>query len=125
MSIHTRWKTLEVIPTLDVGSLEEALSFYHALGFEKEWSYPSDESPDHVGLALGKVNLMLALCRDEPPKIERQNLYFVMNDLTGFHEHLRGEFGEKVPEIVDSDYGMRDFALRDPWGHLLTFGEAL
>ncbi len=22
-----------------------------------------------------------------------------------------------------SDYGMLDFALRDPWGHLLTFGE--
>ena len=33
--------------------------------------------------------------------------------------------GLDVPELADTDYGMRDTSITDPWGHHLTFGEAV
>ncbi len=116
------WTVVEVMPALAVGDLEEASRYYEALGVSREWAFPSDAEPTHVGLTLGPVSLMMALCTDRP--IHRQNLYFVMIGVGAYREKLREALGEDVPKVVESDYRMRDFALEDPWGHLLTFGEA-
>lgn len=119
------WEVVEVLPTLMVDDLDRAVTYYEALGFERDWSYPSDEEdPTHVGLDFGPVHLMLSLCHDPPSEIPRQNLYFVLESLSAYHQRLRSALGDDVPEIVDSDYGMRDVSLQDPWGHLLTFGES-
>lgn len=111
------WEVVEVLPTLAVDDLDRAVTYYEALGFERDWSYPSDEDPTHVGLDFGPVHLMLSLCHDPPSEIQRQNLYFVLESLSAYHQRLRSALG-------DSDYGMRDVSLQDPWGHLLTFGES-
>lgn len=115
------WTVVEVMPSLGVGDLREAITFYRKLGFVWEWDYPEGAEASHVGISFGDVNLMLARCADRP--IERQNMYFVMQGIDAYHRELRARLGETVPELVDSDYGMRDFAVRDPWGHLLTFGQ--
>lgn len=118
------WKLIDVMPTLSVGDLGEAVEFYRHLGFDQEWAYPSEEAPTHVGLHCGAVHLMLDLCTDPPATIQRQNLYFTVESIEAFHRRARSRLGESVPDLVEADYGMRDFSLRDPWGHLLTFGES-
>ena len=124
MSDEKSWNVIEVMPTLSVGDLDEALSFYEGLGFQKQWAYPAETSPTHLGLSFGPVNVMLARFDDRPEVRHKQDLYFIMRNLSDYHRMLRSALGEDVPDIVDADYGMRDFALEDPWGHLLTFGEA-
>lgn len=117
------WKVNDVMPTLSVGDLEEAVAYYRAIGFLEEWTHPPGDSPTHVGLSLGSVNLMLAACSDPPETIQRQNLYFFVEGIAAYHQWVQESLGESLPDLVDADYGMRDFSIRDPWGHLLTFGE--
>lgn len=117
------WKVVEVMPTLTVADLDEARAFYRALGCREEWAHPSGDDPTHLGLSFGPVDLMLARCSDPPETIQRQNLYFVVEGVGAYHERLRESLGEGLPDLVEADYGMRDFTIRDPWGHLLTFGE--
>ena len=117
------WEVIEVIPTLGVGDLGEAVEFYQGLGFTREWSYPSEGEPEQVGLAIGPITVMLSLCHDPPAELQRQNLYVVMGSLSEYHAELQRSLGDRLTDIVESDYGMRDFSIRDAWGHLLTFGE--
>lgn len=112
-----------VIPTLGVTDLDRAAAFYERLGFRREWSYPETGRATHLGLSSGSVTVMLVLAEECERPIQRQNLYFVMRDLDGFHRRLAASPGAEVPAIVQADYGMRDFSLADPWGHRLTFGE--
>jgi catechol 2,3-dioxygenase-like lactoylglutathione lyase family enzyme len=117
------WTAAAMMPTLGVSDLDDAVAYYRGLGFEELWRYPEGSQPTHVGMRFGEVAVMLALASDGEPRIDRQNIYFIMKNVAGFHESLRPVFGKDLPSIVESDYGMRDFALSDPWGHLLTFGE--
>lgn len=112
-----------MMPSLAVDDLDEAVSYYRSLGFVREWTYPEGAEASHVGLSFGPVNLMLVLCGDR--SMGRQNLYFVLRGVASYHRELRARLGDEVPDLVESDYEMRDFAVRDPWGHLLTFGEAI
>lgn len=134
----SRWSATSVMPTLDVDDLERAITFYASIGFVEKWRYPDpapayplDGNPDvvkrhwtHAGVALGDVGFMLAADRCDGP-IHRQNVYVFMKDVRGYHDYVRKVLGESsVPDLESQDYGMVDFSLRDPWGHLLTFGEA-
>ncbi len=121
MTDERGWRVVDVMPTLPVDDLDRAVSYYRSIGFERQWAYPEDAPPTQVGLSLGSVNLMLGLCTDG--LIQRQNLYFIMKGVASYHAMLRERLGDAVPDLVESDYRMRDFAVRDPWGHRLTFGE--
>lgn len=109
------------MPSLGVDDVEAACRYYAALGFRELWRYPEGETT-HVGIGFGEVALMLVLCHDRP--IQRQNLYFILRQVGPYHEFLSGVLPDLRP-LEEADYGMRDFAVSDPWGHLLTFGEAL
>ena len=124
MSGANDWEVVEVMPILDVGDLEEGVAYYERLGFEREWDYPSADAPTHVGLSFGSLNLMLARAEAPASKPPRQNLYFILKGIDAYHARLRSVLGDELPEVVEYDYGMRDFSVRDPWGHLLTFGES-
>jgi catechol 2,3-dioxygenase-like lactoylglutathione lyase family enzyme len=118
-----KWTVVQMMPTLSVPELEDAITYYQSLGFEELWRYPTESEPTHVGMSFGGLLLMLAALSDRESRIDRQNIYFIMTNLTSFHESLEPVLGVDLPTIIESDYGMRDFALKDPWGHLLTFGE--
>ena len=113
---------ISIIPTLGVPDLDEAVRYYRRVGFEERWRYPEGADATNVGLGCGQVTVMLAL-RPDGERVERQNFYVIMRDIASFHEAVRKELGDDVSPLVDADYGMRDFSLRDPWGHQLTFGE--
>lgn len=123
MNTDNAWRTIEVIPTLEVADLAEAEAFYGRLGFKQDWTYPPGESPTHVGLGFDRLSIMLSLAPSADKHIERQIIYFVLENLDAYREQVSRKFEGELPPVIDSDYGMRDFTLTDPWGHLLTFGE--
>lgn len=128
------WSGCGVMPTLDVTDLEDGIAYYSRIGFTELWRYP-DPSPDHgdtgtggdwthAGVAFGNVKIMLAL--NAEGRIERQNLYVFVDGVMAYHAFCRTALGDaSVPELEDTGYGMRDFSIRDPWGHGLTFGEGV
>ena len=49
-------------------------------------------------------------------------LYLYPDDISVFHAQARAN-GLDVPELETTFYGMREFAIHDPDGHLITFAE--
>ena len=134
------WTIEKAIPTLAVPDLEVGIGFYSRLGFELDWKWP-DEAPTHAGLFLGSCSIMLSL--GEPT--ERADVYFIVDDVSACHAAMSASRPWELaaaagaiakhpdcppdrslqrPEAPDSQgYGMREFWIVDPWGHLLTFGQ--
>ena len=53
--------------------------------------------------------------------IQRADLYFTVSDIQSYHHKIKST-DLKITELQLTDYGMLDFTITDPWGHLLTFG---
>ena len=122
------WKVGGVIPSFPVTDLSESVRFYEQLGFELRWSYPEGLA-DHAGLALDDVSLMLFTNQQVEGEGDLEwgprSLYVLIHDIDAFYAHVASAVESAPSAPADSDYGMRDFEIRDPSGNRLTFGEAL
>jgi uncharacterized glyoxalase superfamily protein PhnB len=49
-------------------------------------------------------------------------LYCAIDDADSLYERVRAAGGEIALDIADTDYGSRDFTVRDPEGNLWAFG---
>lgn len=108
-----------ITPTIQVTDLIQGIEFYEQLGFEKDWLWP-ENNPTHASVSMNGVNFMMVKARDN--HIQKADLYFTMEDVRSFHHHLKKRL--TVSDLIQSDYGMLDFSIEDPWGHHLTFGTA-
>lgn len=101
--------------------LDEAIDFYtNKLGFQPVFKW--GEPPTMAGVNLGHVQIFLE--RGEPsPK--GCYLYFVINDADAFYEFHRNNGVEVVEPIADRNYELRDYAVRDLHGYVLSFGHRL
>lgn len=109
-------------PTLQVNDLDQAIAFYTMLGFQTQWIWP-EEKPTHASLQKDATSFMISLV-DPSKEIQRSDLYFWVEDIESYFIQLK-DAGLDIPELADTDYGMRDTSITDPWGHHLTFGEAV
>jgi catechol 2,3-dioxygenase-like lactoylglutathione lyase family enzyme len=103
-------------PVSDVGA---ALAFYRErLGFELGWTW--GEPPTHANVCRGAIDISLML---EPATKGGGEAYVYLRGIDAYHAELRAR-GVDVGELGDRPYGMRDFALVDPDGNRLVFGQA-
>ena len=49
-------------------------------------------------------------------------VYIVLADVNAHYERARREGAQIVMELTDTEYGSRDYAVRDPEGNLWNFG---
>lgn len=123
----------KMTPVLDAINIEETEDFYcNMLGFKKlSEDLTKDGKPYWMHLVSNAAELMLYQAY-EPEQIERKRqsgfydfvLYFEVDALESMHQTLK-ERGLKVSDVGDTKYGMKEFYLRDPNGHQLTFGQAI
>ena len=124
-----------LIPMLNVRDIEASLEFYSsALGFEvvsnpnviKQWRWAT--------IRAGQTELMLSQT-ETPPALKQGSdpqqdthwpaiFYFYPDDVTRLYADVVAR-GYKPTALVDTIYGMREFSLTDPDGHMLSFGEDL
>jgi uncharacterized glyoxalase superfamily protein PhnB len=89
------------------------------------------DNPDgtiaHAELKLGSSMIMLG--SDRPPQQGvpaqppgRGWVYITLDDVDAHHDHAKNEGAEIAMELTNTDYGSRDFAVRDPEGNLWAFG---
>jgi uncharacterized glyoxalase superfamily protein PhnB len=85
----------------------------------------------HAELRLGNGIIMTGSCKDDGPfmlKTPRetgfstQSIYVVVQQVDALFERAKAAGAEIVWGIRDTDYGSRDFSVRDPEGHLWSFG---
>jgi catechol 2,3-dioxygenase-like lactoylglutathione lyase family enzyme len=115
------------VPILPSRDLDETLAFYTRLGFEdtggpyKEWNY----------LIVSRGNGELHFWGDPSvdPLTTSFSCYLRVADADALHAEWERvgvprdpTNGSRLERPVDTDYGMREFALVDPSGNLIRVG---
>jgi uncharacterized glyoxalase superfamily protein PhnB len=106
--------------------MRRALDFYiEVLGFTQTGYYPIESEPIRTEVRRDGVAIVLF---SEPQRAEFERpamsggLYIFPESIDKLAEELRGKVPFAWgPEVMD--YGLREFAIRDPDGYILIFGE--
>jgi uncharacterized glyoxalase superfamily protein PhnB len=98
------------------------------LGCERREVHRDDDGNiQHAEMAFGGAILMLgsAGAGREPFKSLPAGgtlIYCAVDDIDGLYERVNETGGDIALELTDTDYGSRDFTVRDPEGNLWSFG---
>ncbi|MCI4671229.1 MAG: VOC family protein [Bacteroidia bacterium] len=107
---------------LPVSDLASSIEFYVAkLGFklEFEWGDPTS----YAILRRGEgVQIHLSSRNPEEGTIHPSMVYIFIHDIELLHQHYVKAGIAISEELASWDYGMKEFAITDPDGHVLTFG---
>jgi catechol 2,3-dioxygenase-like lactoylglutathione lyase family enzyme len=107
-----------ISPWFPVSDVTAALAFYREqLGFDLGWIW--GDPPTHANVCRGAIDISLAL---EPSRAGTGEAYVGLRGVDAYYKELQGR-QVQVGELDDREYGMRDFALVDPDGNRLVFGE--
>ncbi|MGH7570650.1 MAG: VOC family protein [Gemmatimonadota bacterium] len=96
-------------------------------GFEEQMVVQGAEGTvAHAELKFGPGVIMLGSARsqekDNPWATEKQGVYVYVADVDAHYERAKAAGAEIVREIQDTDYGGREYSVRDLEGHLWGFG---
>jgi len=108
-------------PGLPVPDVLAAAAFYtEKLGFTLGFTW--GEPPTMAGVNLGEVQVFL---EQGAPASGGSALYFVVGDADELYAFHRANGVEVLAGLDDRDYELRDYTVRDPYGHVLTFGHPI
>jgi len=128
----TTTSTTYVWPTMTFRDAHAALRFLaEAFGFRQTACYTRDGDPSIVEHAemrwpAGGGIMFGTAGKDDPPFSNRSpgsaSVYLVTDDPDGLYARAKAAGAEVIRELNDTDYGSRDFAVRDPEGNIWSFG---
>lgn len=121
-----------IIPCLTYRDATAAIDWLcNAFGFKKKVAYDGpDGTIAHAELRLGTGYVMLGSQKEDefnwrPPGQaghSTQMIYVVVENSDALFERAKVAGAEIVRPLTDTDYGSRDFSVRDPEGHIWNFG---
>ena len=121
-----------VTPNLIVDDVAASTRFYtEVLGFTVKQTVPDTSPYVFVWLERDTVPVFLnarpAVAKDYPGAADRPaggtaTLFFIISDVDGLHAAVAPRATVIMP-LKTQFYGMREFAVTDPDGHILTFAE--
>ena len=123
--------TQNIFPSLRYRNGTAALEWLgRAFGFEKQMVVPGPEgSIAHAQMKLGPGVIMLGSGLDETSKnpwaAVPQGIYVYVQDVDAHYARAKAAGAEIVRNLADTDYGSREYSVRDLEGHLWSFGTYL
>jgi uncharacterized glyoxalase superfamily protein PhnB len=119
----------QVWPTLRARDARALIRFLtDAFGFEETVVYGDGDRVEHAQLSWPPGGgVMLGSVRespDDPWPVPPGSFgaYVVTDDPDGLFERATSAGAQVIAGLHDTDYGSRDFAVRDPEGNLWSFG---
>jgi uncharacterized glyoxalase superfamily protein PhnB len=122
----------KLTPNLVVASVERSLEFYtNTLGFERGMTVPDASPFVFAAVTSGPVEIFFndaaAAVKEYPAFSGRPigvtgTLYIEVEGVNALHDQLKSTVKIVMP-IVTQFYGMREFAIEDPDGYVITFAE--
>jgi DNA-binding MarR family transcriptional regulator/catechol 2,3-dioxygenase-like lactoylglutathione lyase family enzyme len=107
-----------------VSNLEKALQFYtQILGFTIGFKFGKPET--YAGLSWKGVNLHISSSYPYKNNTGHGNLYIFCDETESLYRRLDAAGVDFYSRISDREYGMRDFAIKDPDGNQIGFGTSL
>jgi hypothetical protein len=117
------------VPILPSRDLRETLAFYERLGFENRGAPP--EEWHYLIIGRGEIYLHFFAMPDVDPLTTAASCYLYVADADSLHEEWIGSVeadqatGSRLVAPMDTDYGMREFAVVDRSGNLIRVGSPL
>lgn len=117
------------MPILPSRDLAETLRFFERLGFENRGAPP--EEWDYLILGRGDLELHFTADPSVDPLRTASMCYLFVDDALRVYEEWAElvepdrATGSRIEKPVDTDYGMREFAVVDRSGNLLRIGSAV
>ncbi len=101
-----------------------------ALGFEEHVVYAGEgDSIGHAELALAGNLIMLGGVKADrgtsPPSLGTASVYVALDTpeaIDALYARAKAANAEIASELSDTDYGSHEFGVRDPEGHIWSFG---
>jgi uncharacterized glyoxalase superfamily protein PhnB len=119
---------MKLYPVLRYDDANAAMDFLErALGAKRgEVHEGGNGGVAHAELAFLDGTIMLSSTSEGDPMFNqgagRTTIYAAVDEVDSLHERATGAGAEIVMSLRDTDYGSRDFTLRDPEGNLWSFG---
>lgn len=114
-----------------VSDMAISLAFYRdVLGFQLKQSVPEEPPFVFAWLERGGVEIFLNDARPVLAEFktlragDTSTLFIVVNDVDALHGQISGR-ARIVMGLTDQFYGMREFAVLDPDGYLMTFAQRI
>ena len=121
-----------VTPNLLVRDVKKSTEFYrHVLGFTMGETVPDKEPFVFVWMKRDDVSVFLndiaAAAHDYPEAATLQPggtaaMFFIVSDVDAYHARV-APHAKVIMPLKTQFYGMREFAVTDPDGHIITFAE--
>lgn len=125
-------KATRLTPNLIVSSVERSLAFYtDVLGFARGLTVPEQSPFVFASVTSGPVEIFLndrsTVLKENPQfaglSIGGGNTMFIEAEaIDALHDRLKPNVKIAMP-IVTQWYGMREFAIADPDGYVITFAQ--
>ena len=122
----------KLTPNLLVANVERSLAFYvDTLGFARGMTVPDASPFVFAAVTSGDVEIFLndaATAVHEYPAFAGKPLgatgtmYIELEGVDALHERVKSSVTITIP-LVTQFYGMREFAILDPDGYVITFAE--
>jgi lactoylglutathione lyase len=122
----------KLTPNLVVASVERSLAFYTGtLGFERGMTVPDTSPFVFASVTSGSIEVFFndaATAIKEYPVFSGKaigatgTLFIEVEGVDALHDRLKPGVKIVMP-IVTQFYGMREFAIEDPDGYVITFAE--
>ena len=121
-----------ITPNLLVRDVAKSLAFYRdVLGFTMGETVPDKEPFVFVWMKRDQVSVFLndikAAVADYPPAASMPQggtaaLFFIIENVDDYHAKVAPKANVIMP-LKTQFYGLREFAVTDPDGHIITFAE--
>lgn len=111
---------------MHVPDVKAAVAWYESIGFKTRATHEEPGCPmDWASLLLGASELMLSDGGKPPSSFRRDfDLYIHVNDVEERFQNVAPK-AELVEALHETEYGMREFIIRDLNGFWITFGQPM
>jgi uncharacterized glyoxalase superfamily protein PhnB len=123
----------KLTPNLLVANVERSLAFYEdVLGFERGMSVPEQSPFVFASVTGGSVEIFFndaaAAIKEYPgfggkPLGASGTMFVEIEGVDALHDRLKAAGVPIVMPLVTQFYGMREFAIEDPDGYVITFAQ--
>ena len=123
----------KLTPNLLVANVERSLAFYEdVLGFARGFSVPEQSPFVFASVTAGAVEIFFndaaAAIKEYPgfggrPIGTTGTMYIEVEGVNAMHDRLTAANVPIVMPLINQFYGMREFAIADPDGYVITFAE--
>lgn len=110
---------------LPVKNIEESIRFYtEKLDFKLNFTW--NDPIDYAVLKRGEVNIHLSKRKDNPdPDSMYSSIYIFVHDAEMVYNELKNKEVSILSPLSETDYGMKEFDIKDTEGYVLSFGEGV